>query len=553
MKKSVKLLLVISILMLMNLIIPTCSFADENEKTCVQIGMVANDTSAGSSNYQLLCQELNAGTKILVDNKYYLTGPSSQTTINKNISMVGVTDNAEFSFTNKSGTKYLFNIEAKEVIVKKLRLTQLFDGYIHVFIVKNSQKIDNFIMEQNYIEGNIRLLTWSLKNDSQKEFIDPTLTDFGISHFSFNNNTCRNLKQEYNGFIYLNDVPIAHAEIIGNDIKNFVDIFYNHGITNENPYAGEVAKRMSYLEVKDNTVTSDNSWDGAASDSMYHCFVFYEGDKCDYFNNHIEGLHVIDKNTVVYDAYLSCTNLDYEYNYWKNNISFSPTKSNAELMKSKMANTSEYHGRNRVYKNNTYIVEKSYADAFNRPYDELWVSLSGYQHEMDKVLVDSNIIDVYSLAMFYGQSIHNYTFTNNKIHAYKTKEDCHECILPLFLLEKPSQDDAYIVKHNNIIFDAPSAPTDKQRSLIIVSGKSTELKKGKIVFEENHIQWPDLKSIIGTPPKQIATKISNVSIVNNSINTSGSGLQSGKKLDAGLDLYCSSLTFQNNNLLNPGI
>lgn len=556
MKKIKYLPLLLSLIVIMNLLIPNNTYANGEitlkvqtvasvtGKTCKQIGLIANDPSKDSLNYSLLCKELNAGTKILVDNKYYISGVYSPKTITKNIYIEGITDNAEFSFTTSKDIKYLFNIQAKEIIMQKVRFTQLLNGYMYVFNIKNNQKFDKIEFTNCYFEGNLRLLTWSLKIDSKVQFIDPTISDYGITHFVFNNNMCKNLKQKNCGFIYLNDIPISHSELIGNNINNFVYSFYIQGTTGENPYKNQVAERMSYLEVRDNTVKNDTSWNGAPiSSELYHCFVFFEGNKCDYFNNHIEGLHIIDQSTVVYDSYINCWNLDYEQNYWKNNICFSPTKEYADLMKSKSASTdkTDYKGLTRVYKNNTYIVEKSYADVFNRPYDELWVSLSYYQHEMDTVIVENNTFNVYKLGMRYAQPIHNYTFSNNTIHAYTLKEDYSNCILPVFNLANPSPTDTYIARDNKIVIDTPSVSSQKKTSLIMAVGKEhkvKEVKNVKIIFENNKIQWPDLKSIISSP-LGVTPDIADITFSNNIIKTNK---QYVKTLSSGL------LSFTNNNI-----
>lgn len=558
MNKFKRLSIIISFAVLIGILVPQNTFAaktnslsTQNGKTCSQIGMIANDASKGDFNYSLLCNELNLGTKILVDNKYYISGSINAKTISKSISMDGASDNAEFSFTNTSGEKYLFNVQAKEVIIQNIRFTQKNDGYVFIFNIQNNQKLDNFKIEHCYFEGNIRLLTWTQKNGSKVQFIDPTVSDFGITHFVFNNNTCRNLKQQYKGFIYLDDVPIAHSELIGNDIKNFVYAFYTQGISNENPYNYVLAEKMAYLEVRDNTVTSDNDWDGAPpSSELYHCFIFFEGNKCAYFNNHVEGLHVINRNTVVYDSYLSCWDLDYENNYWKNNISFSATKSNAELMKSKSAAKKDYHGINRLYKNNTYIVEKSYADIFNRPYDELWVSLSYYQREMDTVVVEDNTFDVYKLAMPYGQPIHNYTFSNNKIHAYTVNEKFNNCVLPAYRLDNPAPTDTYIARDNDIVIETPAPYSEQQNSLIMATGNKNEVKTAKIIFENNHVEWPDLKAVISSP-LGINLNVTSANITNNTVIATRPGTKAGKTLYTGLYILCDNLTLKDTSIQIP--
>jgi hypothetical protein len=454
----------------------------KNQKTCTQIGMIANDPLKASSNYTLLINEINAGTKILVDNKYSISGESKAApVITKNINIEGVTENAEFSLNNTK-YKYIFNIQAKKINVQKVKFTQNSDGCVTVFTVNNGQKIDKFVIENCYFEGRIRLVTWSFLVNSVIQFIDPTATDYGIIDFAFNYNTVKNITAT---FMLLLDVPINHAQLIGNNINNFAYVFYNQGVTNENPYKAQVAERMRYLEVRNNVVKNDPSWNGMPKLQTYHCFVLFEGNKCDYIQNHIEGLHVLDQTVSVYDAYLSCWVLTYENNYWKNNICFSPSKIHADLMKSKNANTAttDYHGLTRVYRNNTFIVEKSYADLFGRSYDELWVSLGEYSREMETVVVENNIFDVYKLGKGYKQLVHNYTFANNDLRVSVTVDSIEKYLVPIRMVSSPVVTDTFIAKDNCV--DSEMSPDYDAQSLQSAVARLDKIYPQPILFENN--------------------------------------------------------------------
>lgn len=472
---------IICVIMIISLFAPNQSFADTNikftvqnqqpdEKTCRQIGMIPNDESQGQANYNRLTQALNAGTKILVDNKYYISGVKNPETIMKDIIFEGITEDAEISFTgSEKYQSYFLNIKSKNFTMKKIKFTQLSDEIISAFNICDSHKINTFIIEDCYFEGSIKLVTWNFTN---RVYPDPT--QYGITNFAFNNNICKNIK---NSFIQFSNVPINNAQIIGNNINNFSYVFYNQDASKSNPYLDKVAELMTYLEVRNNTVINDSSWNGAPKPQLYHSFIYFDGNKCDYFDNYIEGIHALDQETVVYDAYLSCIDLDYEGNYWKNNISFSSYDGGRQLMKSKFAHKSDYNGIKRVYKNNTYIVEKSYADIMNRPYDELWVSLGRVEREMDTFIVENNKFDVYKLRLNETQYVHNYIFNNNEIHAYAVQETYHNSILPVSKLEHPASTDTYIVKNNIITIETSRISNQKDNSLIIVGGQKEEMKR----------------------------------------------------------------------------
>ncbi|WP_152495374.1 hypothetical protein, partial [Dehalobacter sp. UNSWDHB] len=85
---------VVSLIILIGLLVPSYSLASEeisfsieyaDGKTCQEIGMIPNDESQAKLNYSLLCDELNTGTTILVDDKYYIYGAKIPTPITSNI------------------------------------------------------------------------------------------------------------------------------------------------------------------------------------------------------------------------------------------------------------------------------------------------------------------------------------------------------------------------------------------------------------------------------------------------------------------------------------
>jgi hypothetical protein len=354
--------------------------------TCSQLSMVPDDDTKAVTNFTSLCAAINNGYRIFVDGKYYIQGGVSPgTSITNDILLQAVTGDAEIVFvntTNKNNSYYCFDLQStvKQIILKGIKFSQdaAQIGTTYIFNVSGANKIalklNKFIVnEECKFSGYLRLLTWFITGYYD---VDPTVTDFGIRFFCFNNNDCADLRQRNNGFIVIPNIPIFHAEILDNQVNNFVYIFFSNEIVYSagDPYPNSVlypikfsnAKR--YLKIADNTVINDVDWDGAPDTDagVYHCFAFFEGLNVDYINNHIEGLHTENPhptNTIpVYDAYFSCDNLNVHGNTWKNNLNLISNKVNAQLMKSK--GSSSGNVLHRIYKNNTYIVEKTYADNF---------------------------------------------------------------------------------------------------------------------------------------------------------------------------------------------
>ena len=502
-------------LMLISVLVPTTSFAS-NEQTCAQLGMIPNDRTQAGPNLKILINALNDGTKILVDNKYYLLGLGAPAKISNDIAIEGITDSAEFSFVKTSMNQSSFiNVASNNLSMDNIKLTSTQGEYVLAFRVYDNHKIDNFTIKNCYFEGSIRLINWQFSNSS---YPNPDRYNYGINKFSFNNNICKNINQ---AFIMVANVPINHSQIIGNTINNFSYVFYNQEITNANPYTEQVGKLMNYLEIKDNTVNNELSWNGVSKDKMYHCFIFFEGNKCDYIGNHVEGLHAIDKKTVVYDAYLSCIDLNYENNYWKNNITFNPNyTSGRQLFKSKGAPQTDFQGIKRIYKNNTFVVEKEYAEALKRPPSELWVLMNDMDKDIDTFIIEGNTIDVYILRLNnVSMFAHNFSFDNNNIHANTVDGDRNNCILPVALQNSFGSACSYVARNNKITIDRARTTYTHNNSLIRIGVLKQEcLDDINIVFENNTINWPDLDALVSTV-YSTGNKTIDLSIDQNTITT----------------------------------
>ena len=497
---------------------------------CSQLGMIANDDAQGRKNMTILLDALRSGTNILVDNKYYLNGVGTSAIIENDIVIVGITDNAELSFTKTTMTQSNFiRVAGSYILMRKIRLTSMQNEAVFAFRIIDAHKIETMALENCYFEGPIRLVTWQFTGNV---YPDPDMHNYGMENFKFLNNTCNNINKS---LIAFSDVPIRHSQIRKNEIRNFSHIFYNNQITNTNVHVDKLAPQMTYLEVKDNTVINDVSWDGNEIGinyvPTYHCFIFFEGNKCDYKNNHVEGLHLFDQRTAVYDAYLSCIDLEYENNYWKNNTNFiSDTTYTAgrQLMKCKDSPRLDgYKNVKRVCRHNTFILEKSYAAVMGRPDEELWVRIIEFDRDIESLVVENNKIDAYILRLNSANVItHNLTFSNNEIHAVKTLNSSSNCILPISVHVHDGIKGAYIARNNKITIDMPGSVPIRNNSLINYIISTENIDHVKVIFEDNYVSWPDMETLVrGSYTVRINDVPMDISITDNTIITTKEPVQ----------------------------
>ena len=485
--------MLINLIIAVSILMPAICLANNVDKiTCTELGLIPNDESKGRSNLGILTDALQNDTKILVDNKYYLTGSGVPAKIKNDIVIEGITNNAELSFTENTISQSNFlDVESANLSMSGIKFTSKQNAVAFRFF--DTYKIDTLVVKNCYFEGPIRLINWEFTDN-----IYPNPDQYGIGKLVFEGNECKNIGT---AFIVVHNVPINHSQIISNTINNFSHIFYSQEITNNNSYGNQLAKSMNLLEVKDNTVVNDIAWDGMPTTQMYHCFIFFEGNKCNYIRNRVEGLHVFDQDTVVYDAYLSCIDLNYEGNYWKNNITFNSNYARGrQLLKCKYALEDDYKNIKRVYKNNTFIVENSYADVMKRPREELWVVLGELELDIDSFIIENNTIDVHilrfgSVDMF----AHNFIFNNNKIHADTVDGDRNNCVLPVAIKNTFGSPCSYVARNNEITIDNPRTASTRNNSLIRIGVLEQDcLEDIQIIFENNLVNWPDLDALVST-------------------------------------------------------
>ena len=124
---------------------------------CSELGMIPNESTKGASNRKILIDALKNGTAILVDDKYYLSGTGNSTPVDRDIIIVGVTDNAEFTFNKSSMTQSNFiKVESSNFLMRKVKFTSMKGEPVYAFMPSGAHKMNVFAFEKCYFEGPIR-------------------------------------------------------------------------------------------------------------------------------------------------------------------------------------------------------------------------------------------------------------------------------------------------------------------------------------------------------------------------------------------------------------
>ncbi len=379
-------------------------------KKASELGMQMNNPDAGDTNADIFTTALNNAGGITIDGSYYI-GYAQDFVTNNQIEIIGM-DGAELIFDNDDITVLFDPNNLKNLTFRNIAFKNLSSKnplyIIHHGNEGKSTKTDKIIVEDSTFDGEI-----SLYRDRGDTSLNPNSVDFGIDTFIFNNNTVTNTTLS---FMVLTDMPLRHVEIGHNDIRNFKYVFINMGITNGIQYESDIFESRDYMHVHHNTVINDDDWWAQEGGGMYHAFVVAENVEVLYEFNHVEGLKA-DFEVSLYDAYFSSRIVTYTNNTWINNVSFEKDKIYNNLIKSKGGNVNGVPV-NRVYTNNTFIIEENYAERLGQSKENLFIYFYDLTTSADNYTIENNIIDVYDLRFVKSSDlISHFKFNNNVIKA----------------------------------------------------------------------------------------------------------------------------------------
>ena len=290
-----------------------------------------------------------ASDKVIVDGMYKLTNVTTYELDTKVVNIVGDTLKSGFDV---SGCGTIFDVaeSCAQISIKGITFNNSSDK-IAILFRKNysASRMDFVEMENCTTLGNVSPFRFQ-----QDITVNPNEVNLGVDVIRIVNNTVRNCRAS---FAIFSDVSFDLLEVSGNIIRNFDYSFIAAGTTNESAYNKEItlSKRMALIRDNDvycACVTSEddlqNAWWGNEQNGSYYVFVLLECDRIRYSNNRIEGMKSKNVDAALYDAYLSCQDVVYEHNIWKNNCIFNSNALNNTVMKAK---GSVLNGKRKYYNN----------------------------------------------------------------------------------------------------------------------------------------------------------------------------------------------------------
>ena len=460
--------------------------------SCKSLKCIPNSEEAAVDNYSKITEALKSGVKLIVDDVYYIQGNATPEIINNDISLMG--NNSNSCLIILSGQLFECN---NNITIDNLRIEAPNKAIYFIRIVE--PKKQSISITNSYFTGNIRILGTAIPDD-----FNYTTNPTCIQSVVIANNTFERIW--YGGgnatVFLISDTPIDTTIIENNKVRNFGFVFYNNGITNGSANGTYVFENTKKVYIRNNIVRNDDDFcptDLGLLPATYFCFSLLECMHCECIGNVFEGFHIFDTDvTCVYDNYFSVITLIYENNLWKNNVNFTPDLQYIDLMKSKMGSSDKLPST-RLYKNNTYVVEKEYADKFGKDRYLLKKEINTYQSPMDEVILKNNIIDVYILSDNRSKNIINYTCDGNTIKCYTSEIDTNTQSLVSSTQQMCDAGGAVVRYTNNtiIIQNPPLHRTDASaKSSAIITNYTGDGTNVNIVFSNNHIETYEHRGFI---------------------------------------------------------
>lgn len=383
-----------------------------------QLNLSKDDTD--SKNLEKLVAAINKGFAIKFLDVYRTVCAGVQE-VKKDVIFIGENASCGLKFSMRNA-QYVFTYsdKIKNIVLKNMYFESEIQGqraclFYAISTSKTITNMDKFICEGCVFKNNATL---QLSNNGVERIYNDAQELPKISIIIFKNNRVHDC---YYSFAHFSDCCFDTCIIENNDIKNIKYLFF--AISNENlpDNASELWKdkynrlfeNMKNLIVRNNHIVNEPTI--VSSTTSYCGFIVAETQNVVYTGNHVEG--IVSDNGAVYDAYLSCRNVTYTGNVWKNNIAYAQNDTN-NFIKCKG------NGGIRAYFDNKFIVEKSFVDMLIETYGadrtKCAVGLCSLTSEVD-ISIENNTFDADVLIFFTSNTpAKTYIFRNNyiKINQY---------------------------------------------------------------------------------------------------------------------------------------
>lgn len=445
-----------------------------------QLNLSKDDTDG--KNLGKLVAAINKGFAIRFLDLYRVVCTETQE-LKKDLVFVGENSSCGLIFSMHN-TSYVFTYsdKIKNIILKNMYFeSELQDTASHLFYAvstsKNITNMDKFICDSCVFKNNATL---QCSNNGAERIYNDAQELPKISIIIFKNNRVYNCNFS---FAHFSDCCFDTCIIENNNIKNVKYLFFSIANANLPDNASELWKdkynrlfeNMKNLIVRNNHVVNEPTI--VSSTTAYCGFIVAETQNVVYTGNYVEG--IVSDNGAVYDAYLSCKNVTYTGNIWKNNVAYAQNGNN-NFIKCKG------NGGIRTYSDNKFIVEKSFVDMLIETYGadrtKCAAGLCSLTSEVD-ISIENNTFEADVLLFFTSNTpAKTYIFRNNyiKINQY----------LGNALLSCTTN--ARAIFENNFLYCTEGNDTEL-KPVVVGEHQNITIKNNTFIFKNVHFVLSSLK------------------------------------------------------------
>lgn len=376
----------------------------------IQLGL--SKTDEHGNNLKKLGNAINKGFKVIITDIYNINSGETQY-LQNDLFVKGKSKECGFVFNG--APEYLFQYchEVKSIDISFLTFKNQKESRVTLFYENSNEKnmvdMDLFSCCNCVFLGNATL--------QRQNYINRIYNDSEqlprINSVIINDNIIRDC---LSSFCQCADCCFEKFEIQRNSVRNFKYLLFNVANTNLPDDASDAWKNkydklflgMKNLIVKNNHTVNDDDCVTNATSNGYHAFIVAETQNVEFSGNYTEGLK--SDTLAVYDAYLSCQNVVYTNNVWKNNMQYN-SNLNCTLIKCKQGSGP------RIYSNNRFILDNDFVNMlinnFGAKKENCFVELCSLVSPAS-IQINNNVFDIAQLRFFSSNgNTKLYTFSNN--------------------------------------------------------------------------------------------------------------------------------------------
>lgn len=384
--------------------------AENGTANTIQLGL--SKTDEHGNNLKKLGNAINKGFKVIITDVYNINSGKTQY-LQNDLFVKGKSKECGFVFNG--APEYLFQYchEVKSIDISFLTFKNQKESRVTLFYENSNEKnmvdMDLFSCCDCVFLGNATL--------QRQNYINRIYNDSEqlprINSVIINDNIIRDCPSS---FCQCADVCFAKFEIQRNSVRNFKYLLFNVSNTNLPDDASDAWKDkydrlflgMKNLIVKNNHTVNDDDCVTQGPSGAYHAFVVAETQMVEFSGNYTEGLKA--ETLAVYDAYLSCKDVVYTDNVWKNNMQYK-SNLNCTLIKCKEG------GGLRTYSNNNFVLDNEFINMLVNKYgakkEDCYVELCSLVSPAE-IQISNNFFDIAQIIFFQSNmDARLYTFSNN--------------------------------------------------------------------------------------------------------------------------------------------